>query len=641
MFRKYNSLVTSYLVTAILTCAIPLTSYAAINESIQLTFDPDYRSSRIIRIEDERIILGLSNFDSVSNTFTDQWSLYSVDNNYELTKLFQYPEGFDLEVGVNFLSLDNTLYSVAWEGIYQVDMASFTAQKIARPEVVTPTATMEAFNYDCYRQTFVHRSVKHLYTYESAYWDENSLQTLAKISRLEDGEFVDYLAPGFTQGARTSKPSVHSFGLSFRDEENLYILPDEGELLSFPIPSYSDTTYEAVRFNSYTYFSGDSELIRIRQADGDTFIQEVLLDLNEIGESLLATVSTAGGKFVHDGDPTKKWLSRVGGNFWAFATVDEHNVYRIHQVTEKGLLPPITVDIPDSGQSINDQSISNQNIRNQITSVYLHPSETFGVLRVEDSFLIYDATTGQIKDPDNRFEDTKSTEAVYYLGDAILVLEKPSRFAQNLSKATLIDKNLNGIDVTYQIDSSITPDCLYFSYFSENGFLNNDVVNYFLSSRCPDVGHYVVTEPPGLVQAPIETDKDAWRYSNSYFVFNNQRHSLAGSVQGDIYLLSWHGSDDFDLDGVADSDDAFPDDLTESADNDSDGTGDNADTDDDNDGIMDVNDPQPFVANVTETAVDDSSSNSSSGGTTSLYVLYVLLFAGMLRRVSASKYKDE
>ena len=51
---------------------------------------------------------------------------------------------------------------------------------------------------------------------------------------------------------------------------------------------------------------------------------------------------------------------------------------------------------------------------------------------------------------------------------------------------------------------------------------------------------------------------------------------------------------DSDGDGVGDNADAFPNDESEQSDNDGDGEGDNADTDDDNDGIPDVDDPNPF-----------------------------------------------
>jgi subtilisin-like proprotein convertase family protein len=52
---------------------------------------------------------------------------------------------------------------------------------------------------------------------------------------------------------------------------------------------------------------------------------------------------------------------------------------------------------------------------------------------------------------------------------------------------------------------------------------------------------------------------------------------------------------DRDGDGVPDDMDAFPDDPSESNDNDGDGIGDNADPDDDNDGLLDVDDPNPLV----------------------------------------------
>ena len=45
---------------------------------------------------------------------------------------------------------------------------------------------------------------------------------------------------------------------------------------------------------------------------------------------------------------------------------------------------------------------------------------------------------------------------------------------------------------------------------------------------------------------------------------------------------------DSDLDGIADSSDAFPDDPSEYLDSDSDGIGDNSDIDDDNDGVSDI-----------------------------------------------------
>lgn len=54
--------------------------------------------------------------------------------------------------------------------------------------------------------------------------------------------------------------------------------------------------------------------------------------------------------------------------------------------------------------------------------------------------------------------------------------------------------------------------------------------------------------------------------------------------------------DDFDRDGVANIDDAFPYDKTEYRDTDSDGIGNKADTDDDNDGLPDDVDVFPLSA---------------------------------------------
>ena len=55
---------------------------------------------------------------------------------------------------------------------------------------------------------------------------------------------------------------------------------------------------------------------------------------------------------------------------------------------------------------------------------------------------------------------------------------------------------------------------------------------------------------------------------------------------------------DFDNDGVADSDDAFPEDSLEWLDADADGVGNNRDDDDDNDGVYDTVDSGPLNALV-------------------------------------------
>lgn len=591
MLRKY-----SFRLGALPLCLTPLHTFATINDSVKLTLDPGYSFYKTINIQQDQVLFGLYKLNT--DSFTEQVSLHTLDGNYELTELFQYPEPFDAEVGVSFLHVDGAVYSIAWEGVYHFDMEANTANKIPLPELVTPTETLTTFEYDYYYQSFPRKTAKHVYVYESAVWNENIEQTLAKISRIEGSEFVDYFIEGFANGARTTEPSVHELGLIFNDNENLYLLPDDGDLLSYPIPPFNYSANYTTAFGSIIYPSSDNVLSWIHRNEQNNIVQEVLIDLNTGNEVFLGFVT-------HTSD-----------NSAAFITEDAEGTYRIHQVTNNGLLTPIDVA---SGNTEVD-------IRLQIKNVYLSNDQTFGFIRSMDSFWIFNAETGEIQDPDNRFELEDSAETAFSFGDAILVMEKQSQHSNTLTKLTFIDNKLNATDVTDQVDSSIGTDCLFFSYFGENGYLNSQVI-----SRCPAEGHYVVTDFLELVQTPAERDENTSPYSRRFFEFNKLRHSITRNNTGVYDVLSWHGSNDFDLDGVPDTDDAFPEDLNESVDTDSDGIGNNADTDDDNDGIEDINDPRPLIPE--EVLLNDVV--ESSGGSVNFYLTLMLLISAICRRKNA------
>lgn len=591
MLRKIG-----FQLAVVCSCSAPWHSYATLNETVQLSLNPDGNAYSLISVDDNRILLSLSQYDNES--FTEQVRLLSVDQNYQITELYQYPEAFDSEVGVSFLNVGDIIYSVAWEGIYQFDINALSGQKITLPELITPTETMEAYNYDYYFQSNPGMTEKHLYVYEMAVWDENSLATLAKISRFENGEFVDYIIDGFSQGVRTTQPFENKLGLVFRDEQNWYVLSDEKEMRSFPHNDFAASFNYATLENVIVYPSGTSELMWIHQTQQGTLEQDVLLDLSSHNETFLGYL--------------------IADNAIAFATDDQEGKYRVHLVTENGLLPALEIEKPES--------------ESPIDRIYLHKDGAFGFIRIDDSILLFDATTGEILEPERGFEDISSNEYAYSFGDAILVIEKTSTVPVSLSKATFIDNNLNLTDATAQIASDIAPECLYFSYFGDNGFLNNKVV-----SNCPAEGHYVVGDDLNLVSTPPTTDRGIWRFSRDFFVFNNLRHSIAGTFADELNLVSWHGSSDFDLDGVPDTDDAFPEDLSESTDTDGDGIGNNADQDDDNDGIDDINDPQPLVPNVEQPIPEVPNSNSSSGGSLNLFLLAVLLVTSLSRRMMSAR----
>ncbi|AQP98746.1 hypothetical protein B0W48_02375 [Pseudoalteromonas aliena] len=70
---------------------------------------------------------------------------------------------------------------------------------------------------------------------------------------------------------------------------------------------------------------------------------------------------------------------------------------------------------------------------------------------------------------------------------------------------------------------------------------------------------------------------------------------------------------DYDLDGVVDSEDAFPKNKNESRDTDLDGIGNNSDTDDDGDGVLDIDDAFPLDSSETlDTDLDGIGNNSDT-----------------------------
>jgi len=127
--------------------------------------------------------------------------------------------------------------------------------------------------------------------------------------------------------------------------------------------------------------------------------------------------------------------------------------------------------------------------------------------------------------------------------------------------------DVDGNQLTYSLSHG--PDQSFFSIDAQTGELTLE------------------NAPP--VAAPEDDNQD-----NIYKVWISVSDGFAHISRAVSVRIGLSDSDDFDNDGVLDSEDAFPLDPNESVDTDNDGIGNNADSDDDNDGVFDSADLSPL-----------------------------------------------